>query len=189
MVNYKELEVYCKHDTPCIQMNSRVFWIRDTPSIKMDLKVNCIHDTPCIEMNLKVNCINDTPCIKMDLKVNCINDTPCIKMDLKVNCIHDTLCIEMCNVYMIHPVSRRTWIENGIHDTPCIEMKVYYIHDTLYQDELEGVGYTRIDIDFLTTSMLCRGSKPSIWQSGTIGLTRLRNSGIINFVKLTFIVI
>ena len=172
MVNYKELEVYCIHHTPCIKMN---------------MKVYCKHDTPCIQMNSRVFWIRDTPCIKMDLKVNCIHDTPCIEMNLKVNWIDHTPCIEMkVSVYMIHPVSR--W-KCTIYMTPCIEMKVYYIHDTMYQDELEGVGYTRIDIDFLTTSMLCRGSKPSIWQSGTIGLTRLRNSGIINFVKLTFIVI
>ena len=103
MVNYKELEVYCihhtpcikvnlkvycKHDTPCIQMNSRVFWIRDTPSIKMDLKVNCIHDTPCIET--KVLCIHDTPCIEMKVSAYMIHwkctlyMTPCIKMNLKV---------------------------------------------------------------------------------------------------------
>ena len=157
------------------------------------MKVYCIHETLRIKMNLKVHCINDTPCIKMNLKVYCIHNTSCIKMYLKVYWIKMNLNV-LCTVY--------------IHDTPCIKMNlrctvsrwtwrcatryilyqdelegVLYTWYILYQDELEGVLYTRIDIDFLTTYMLYRGSKPSIWQSGTVGLTRLRNSGIINLVK------
>ena len=134
--------------------------------------------------------IHDTSCIKMSLKVCCIHDTPCIKMNMKVYCIHtwytmypDELEGVLYTWYTLYPDE----LEGVLYTWYILyqdELEgVLYTWYILYQDELEGVLYTRIDIDFLTTYMLYRGSKPSIWQSGTVGLTRLRNSGIVNLVK------